>query len=95
MGWSRPGAIEGICWAGGRGAEGAGRGPHLLGDPEAGLPSAPRSATLPDVIPVNIQMRKDKWAGIIPPLKRKSGFTAWDGTGTLDLEYQSLIEIPL
>jgi hypothetical protein len=39
--------------------------------------------------------KKDKWGGILPRLQGKSGFTAWDGTGTLDLEYQSLTEVPV
>ena len=28
-------------------------------------------------------------------MQEKSGFTKWDGNGSLDLEYQSLVEIPL
>ena len=35
-----------------------------------------------------------QWAGIIPRLQGK-GYTKWDGTGTLDLTYQSLVEISI
>lgn len=36
-----------------------------------------------------------KWAGIIPRLQGKKGFQKWDGAGTLDMTYQSLVEISL
>jgi hypothetical protein len=36
-----------------------------------------------------------KWAGVIPRLQGKSGFTPWDGKSDLDLNYQSLVDIPI
>lgn len=37
----------------------------------------------------------EKWAGVIPRLQGKKGFTKWDGRHDLEMQYHSLVEIPL
>ena len=38
--------------------------------------------------------KSGKWAGLIPRLQGK-GYPQWNGTGELQMEYESLVEIPL
>jgi len=39
--------------------------------------------------------RSDVWAGVIPRLQGRAGFTAWVPGQPLKMEYQSLVEMPL
>lgn len=37
----------------------------------------------------------EKWAGLIPRLQGKPPYAKWDGSGVMNMEYQSLVELPL
>jgi hypothetical protein len=37
----------------------------------------------------------EKWAGLIPRLQGRPPYAKWDGSGVMNMEYQSLVELPL